>query len=408
MKLTRRRLLGVGTAASLGLAGCVSRGSNVAYPESGTDTPTPSDAAMVDAEPAGDEEVEQAEPSEPTVPNRRLAQEVGQVYGEIAWFATEYDAAIETYRRAVRRAMATVKRVRDSAEFNDNTLELVRNATDRAISVAETELGGHFGIDQQMRSEIGAYMTTVERFGRRGDLDRTDEELTRLYEYLESIQTSLFVRRILSDRQIDDALYRALYDETRDSGDDEEDDDDEDGGNPGLFEIWHSTEFGAYAYDGPRYIDREPFGDDDAGDENEGAELLARQRTLFDAAGEATGRSGFAYVVSYAAPGPDEQPSDLEPLEYPRTSLFIQSYDGVETATTATESLLDGSVTEEGTYSFGRDEWRRVYYDGGGDVVYAFLIQAGPYVVVAAPSEVAWEERVDWTEALGRLWLWTR
>jgi hypothetical protein len=41
-------------------------------------------------------------------------------------------------------------------------------------------------------------------------------------------------------------------------------------------------------------------------------------------------------------------------------------------------------------------------------VVYAFLIQAGPYVVVAAPSEVAWEERVDWTEALGRLWLWTR
>ena len=409
MELTRRALLGTGTA--LGLTGCLASGdSNVSYPENGTATRTPAgtpaDAALADAdaEPSAvdDEDVQRTEPA---VPNRRLAAEVGRVYGEIEWFATSYDDAIHTYQRTLGNAMATVQRVRDAAEFDANRLGLVRRATDRAVTTARAELGGHFGIPDQMREETDQHLTTIRRFADRGDLDRVDEELERLYDYLRGIRSDLFVRRVLSDRQVDATLYRTLHDGT---ADDDGDDDDDDEADPGLFEIHHSADYAGYAYGGPRYIDRDPFDDDpgDDGSANAGQELLARQRLQFEAAGEATGRTGFAYVVSYAIPDEDDQPSDLDPLDYPSTSLFIQHYEGVGAATDAVETLLGTSVSQEGTYSFGRDEWRRVYYRGNGDVVYAYLIQAGPFVLVAAPSEVAWEERVDWTDPLDRLWLW--
>jgi hypothetical protein len=411
MNLTRRRLL-AGATVSLGLSGCLSDGSNVRYPAAGTPTRTEGrkEAALVEETPRDVEDPAQRETPTNPAATSRLAEEVGRVYGGIAWFATEYDDAIRRYRRGVRRAMATVRRVRESAEFNDNSLRLVRRATDRAVEITQTELGDHFRHDDRMREEVDAYLATIRKFGRRGDLDRTDEELERLHAYLEGIQSDLFVRRTLSDRQIHAPLYRHLHDRTVDEDDDadREDEDEDEDPDPGLFELHHSAGFGAYAYAGPRYIERDPFGDDGDADENEGRELLARLRTRFDAASEAAGRRGFAHVVSYAVPDPDDQPTDLEPLDYPRTSLFVQAYEDVGTATDATESLLSGSVTQEGTYSFGRDEWRRVYYHAGGDVVYAFLVQAGPYVLVAAPSEVAWEERIAWTEALDRLWLWDR
>jgi hypothetical protein len=111
-------------------------------------------------------------------------------------------------------------------------------------------------------------------------------------------------------------------------------------------------------------------------------------------------------VVSYAVPAEANQPTDLEPLDYPYSSLFVQQYDDAEAARAAVDSLFQTSVSREGEYSFGRDRWHRVYYHADGDVTYAFLIRAGSFVLVAAPSEVAWEERVDWTEPLDRLWLW--
>lgn len=409
MELSRRALLGAGTGVALG--GCLSAGrSNVDYPE--TETRTAAGTARApdgepladDAEPsATDDEVEQAEPS---VPNRRLAAEVERVYGEIEWFATEYDAAIDTYQRTLGSAMATVQRVRDSSEFDASSLGLVRTATDRAVETAEAELGGHFGIPDQMRDRIDDHVSTIERFGRRGDLDRVDEELTRLDDYLRGIRSDLFVRRVLSDRQIDSTLYRTLHDDTADAGDGGDDEDDGDDPPPGLFEIRHSAEYAGYAYAGPRYIDRDPFGADPDADANEGRELLATQRTAFEAVEEATGRTGFAHVVSYAVPDDPAQPTDLEPLDYDRTSVFVQRYTDASAAGAAVDTLLETSVSREGAYSFGRDRWDRIYYAADGDVTYAFLIQAGRFVLVAVPSEVAWEERVDWTEPLDRLWLW--
>lgn len=402
MELTRRALLG--TAAALGLTGCLGADdSNVAYPEPGTPAPTPTDAAFADAAPASAavDETEPVRRTEPTVPNRRLASEVARVYGEIEWFATSYDDAIHTYQRTLGNAMATVERVRDAADFDANSLGLIRSATDRAVATAEAELGGHFGIPGQMREEVDRHVATTRRFADRGDLDRVDEELERLHDYLGGIRSDLFVRRVLSDRQIDATLYRSLHDGTVD-----DDDDDDDEADPGLFEVHHSTGYSGYAYAGPRYIERDPFDDAPGDDENAGRELLARQRLRFEAPSETAGRTGFAYVVSYAVPDEDDQPSTLAPLDYPYTSLFVQHYDGVDAAADAVETLLGTAVSQEGSYSFGRDRWRRVYYRADGDVTYAYLIQAGPFVLVAAPSEVAWEERVDWTGPLDRLWLW--
>jgi hypothetical protein len=407
MELSRRALLGTGVSAALG--GCLSAGrSNVEYPETRPAT-TPARAPgeeplAADAEPPVTDEAEQTEPS---VPNRRLAAEVARVYNEIEWFATEYDAAIDTYRRALGDAMATVQQVRDAAVFDANSLEPVRTATDRAVETTEAELGGHFGIPDQMRDRIGVHVSTIERFGRRGDLDRVDEELARLYSYLRGIRSDLFVRRVLSDRQIDSTLYRALHDDTADAdGTDDANANEGEEARPGLFEIRHSTGYAGYAYAGPRYIDRDPFGAAPGSDTNSGRELLAIQRTQFEEVDEATGRTGFARVVSYAVPDAPSQPANLDPLDYNRVSVFIQRYTDASAAAVTVDTLLDTSVSREGAYSSGRDRWQRVYYAAAGDVTYAFLIQAGRFVLVAAPSEVAWEERLDWTEPLDRLWFW--
>jgi hypothetical protein len=404
MELTRRGLLGIG--ATVGVAGCLSAGgSNVSYPETPTDVALAEAAAESERASAAATEDEPPRETDSSAPNPQLAAELERVYGGIEWFATDYDDAVDTYRRVLGKAVATVERVRDRAAFDDGSLGLVRGATDRAVAVAERELGDHFGIADLMREEVDGHLATIRRFADRGDLDRVDEELERLGEYLAGIRSELFVRRVLSDRQIDAELYRHLHDRTVDS-EDGGDGDGDDEPDPGLFELYHDSGYAGYAYAGPRYVDRDPFGDDADDDRNEGRELLARQRVAFDPVGEATDRTGYAYVVSYAVPDEPAQPADLEPLDYDHASLFVQRYADADAASAAVGTLFDTVVGREGTYSFGRDDWHRIYYQAGGDVVYAFLIRAGPFVVVAAPSEVAWEERVDWTAALDRLWLW--
>ncbi|MFC7173409.1 hypothetical protein ACFQL0_08640 [Haloplanus litoreus] len=166
MEWTRRALL---VGAAVGFSGCLSAGdSNVEYPE--TTTATAADEPLVEAEgtePAVDEEPTPQQ-TEPAVPNRELATEVERVYGGIEWFATDYDESIATYQRVLGNAMATVRRVRNDAEFDANSLDLVRRSTDRAVATAASELGDHFGIPDQMRGEVDSHVATIRRFGNRG------------------------------------------------------------------------------------------------------------------------------------------------------------------------------------------------------------------------------------------------
>jgi hypothetical protein len=48
----------------------------------------------------------------------------------------------------------------------------------------------------------------------------------------------------------------------------------------------------------------------------------------------------------------------------------------------------------------------RVYYRAVGDVTYAFVFRTAEFLIVAAPSEVAWNERINWSSGLRRSWLW--
>ncbi|MFB6124132.1 MAG: hypothetical protein ABEJ78_11825 [Haloferacaceae archaeon] len=394
MELSRRDLVGICAGLGVGSAGCLSGGSNVRYPEptSGSDT-----RALVDAEPTAANEPPAQVDEQPV--NGPLATELERIDGEIAWFAREYDDAIDAYRGALGRAIATIERVRRDAEINANTIGNVEAAAENALSVTEAELGPHFDVETLVEREASDHLATVRKFAGRGDLDRVDEELARLATFYRSIRNELFVKRSLSDRLIDNRLYRWLDDGTND--DEDEDDDEGDGVDPrpGFFEVYHGeTEFGAYVYDGPQFVERDPFPD----------ATLAPTRDRFAAVGESAGREASVYLRSYAIPAAAEQPDPLDPTAYAATSFFLQRFADSAASGRALSNLVDGPVAQEGTYSFGRDAWRRIYYTYEGDVVYAFLIRAGRYLLVAAPSRVAWEERVDWTGPLDRTWLWRR
>ncbi|WP_423751397.1 hypothetical protein [Salinirarus marinus] len=395
MELSRRDLVGLCAGLGVGAAGCLSRGSNVRYPK----TSGGSDArALVDSGSTAANEAP-AQVDEPPS-HRRLATELERIDGEIAWFARQYDDAVEAYRDALARAIATIERVRRDAEINANTIENVAAAAEDAHSVAETALGSHFDVEALVEEEASHHLDTIRKFSGRGDLDRVDEELARLATFYRSIRNQLFIKRSLSDRQIDNRLYRWLHDSDGDGfGDEDDDEDDEDEVAPGLFELYHgSTGYRAYAYNGPRYVERDPFPD----------ATLAPVRDRFEAVGESDGREEYVYLLSYAVPPADDQPETLDPTAYRSTSLFLQRFTDAAASGRAIANLTEGPVAQEGTYSFGRDAWRRIYYTYEGDVVYAFLIRAGRYLLVAAPSRVAWEERVDWSRPLDRTWLWRR
>src|SRR6056297_1776028 len=78
MQPTRRRCLAIaGAGLGAGVAGCLSSGSNVTYPEADESTNESTDGSSD----SGDTDEEPADPL-----NSRLAEETAPIYTELRWF----------------------------------------------------------------------------------------------------------------------------------------------------------------------------------------------------------------------------------------------------------------------------------------------------------------------------------
>jgi hypothetical protein len=414
MRLTRRELAAAGVALG---AGCLSGDSNVRYPAAADREGAPTEGRpLAERDPtaaAGD-----AAPAARAPPNGELATVTRGIFEEVRWFATEYEAALRGYRDVLGRAGATVERVHSKSGIDENTLGVIERAVERVLAYVDDRIEPHFGLRGYVESNARRHVEVARTFAGRGDIDRAQEELRRLEALLENLASPRFVARRMAGRfrteRGDRTPRRTPTEPIRNRlltrlrvRDGDDDDDDEDDGPDELFEVWDATgparpDFTAYAYAGPSALRerRQPTGPFDAADQS-------AVRSRFEpAVAPAEDRRGLVYVLARRLPSRPDQPDPLYPERYPANAAAIQAFDDVAAASAARTALIEeGPVTAEGTVGLGRAEFDRIYYPVAGDVVYAFLVQAGAFLVLAGPSETAWNERVDWARGLERSWL---
>lgn len=404
MDSSRRNLLRLcATLSGVGLAGCSSDDS-VSFP---TDTPTGSPTASrtptstatepPTTEPPGTEEptATEPEPSPTPVANADLAGPTATILEEVPWFATEYDDAVHAYRNAINRLLATISQIRDSADISAHDLERLRNGIEDVATVTAEEIAPHFDVHDRLVTPENAYYRNVEKFAHRGDWDRADEELAEMYHYYDMRQRWYVIAQELSNDPVQGFLLDALRadeipaDLRKRHGVAQ-------GVDPALFELYYPpADYRAYAYTGDSsLVYGHPI---DHHDRN-----AFRQ---FAGVEEEVGRTGQVYVVA-------DLISRTNPkrwtYELPNEVVYLQGYSSSGAATRAVERMLRSAVSQEGTETLGGREWLRVYYYYDGDITYAYLLQAGRFLLSVAPSRTAWEERPEhWHDPLKLTWLWS-
>ncbi|SDM74194.1 hypothetical protein SAMN04487949_2460 [Halogranum gelatinilyticum] len=384
MTLSRRRLLAAALAAGSATAGCLGGGSNVRYPAEGAPDAVGDGAQAVQSDDETDASANES--TTRSVPNPALADATGRVVDEIAWFARDYDAAIATTKAAMRRGAAVVEEAESQATLDGETLDWVDDNLGEVTGTVETALAPHFGLHNTVADENDYHSSVTRKFVARGDMDRAREELTRWRGFYTARTTDTFVDEVLSDGPIQNRLVRLAAGAPTD--DDER----------LLLGVSHlATGFRAYAYsgtaDGRRDFSSTPAADAEGVDTAE----------AFVPFGYAEGRVDETVLVARLLPDGFRR-GNAGRLD--GNELYVQEYAGVAEATAAVDALLAGPLTQEGSYDFGSTAWRRVYAREPDDALYAFLVQAGPYVLTAAPSLTAWEERVDWSVPFEHTWLW--
>ncbi|UIO99001.1 hypothetical protein Hbl1158_10695 [Halobaculum sp. CBA1158] len=444
---SRRGVLAGATAALASLAGgCLASGSNVSYPsETGTaaDGETAGTAARAVDDPDG--ETDGRESARVDESNPALADRTRRVADEVRWFAETYPDAIETYRRALGRATTATRDLAERDAVTPADAAALETVFEEVVATAESAVGGHFTVHNRLDRRSKYHLGVIEKFARRGDHDRTVEELERLGAFTAGMAAEPYVRSRLSRSPIRNRLvghlrrgdrdprYPMLFQVARvpdptddgDAGGDSEgdanggDDGPTGGGGPSTRETAdprpfdRGEQFASYVYgweredpgdypaivEGPiadRRLLRPPMTD-----RNQRDVSVAYPPLFVDRGRESTLLVGAHGVdrTDRVADFPDGRPRTTT-----ANATLIQRYRDAAAAESARATLLT-RATREGTYPLGDATWERVYYDRDGDVTYALVCRAGEFLLATGANRTAWEERVDWGTLHERTWL---
>ncbi|WP_371160748.1 hypothetical protein [Halorubrum miltondacostae] len=440
--------MGVG-AALVGTAGCLGV-QGVEYPDAAADADAPSDGDDPDKDDPPDAPDTDADP---LVRNAALAAATREVVDDAVWFATEYPAAVATYRDAIAEAVATVRSIRATVDEEaavtaaqvDSVAAAIRTAGDRASDALEP----HFSPGPRIRSRVERHVETLRTFAPRGDVDRVLEELDRIRTKLASIGTALYVEAEFSGDPIHNRLFRRLLAPLPT--------DDRKRGrvtNGTLVELAvASRNFATFAhrpYDRDT-IDREriPRIYGDAFSPERRRELRARLGPISQPAD----RVEEVFVAFVERPPAGNRPSETFrgwARELDGVPVYVQRYPDAETAEARLSTALDGGSTDgrasidpeatlagsdfsgnasdDGNASSdgnssdadvetdpGPAPWHRFYhreaegerygFDEHAGVQYGYVVRAGEFLLAAGFSGDAWEERAGWHGRLRHGWV---
>ena len=391
------RLCGVGLVGAV--AGCAdAEGVHIddtGEPPASEPTPEPTPSGEPDA----------PEPLEGPVAD--LAEATRQVVDEAAWFATEYDGAIDEYTGALDRAIETVLQLENTTSITEADIDRLEGVMNHVEETVGTHIEPHFRLRRRIQQRNERAITRVERFGERGDRPAVEDELESLRGFYERLRGLRFRQRNLSRSPIRNRLVTFMAAEGTDT--DDEDDD------------VHDTLF-EFRYLNPiRFIDgRRALSGHQLRARVHTERAVARRdgpRILGDPAASPAGSTRwsptYTFAERFAPVAVDEDRIDeLEVVindwsEYtgsPRGvytdrfrswPVYIQRYEDREAATAARSSLLDGPVflePDRGT-ALGAVDWAQARYRLDGHVMYALFKQFAEFVVVVAPARTPIEDR---------------
>jgi len=395
MQPTRRRYLAVaGTGIGVGVAGCLSSGSNITYPES-TDGPDDSGNGAENPE-------EPEEPSGEPV-NSRLAEETTRIYDELRWFETEYQNTMREYRSRLRGVNTEVESLLEtlSATGRLDTAPLeaaeahAAEVASTVTDIPEPQFTNHIAFST-VNNEV---FPEAKRFRDRKDWDRVKDEL----KYAERIYGDASTIRATTERYspnpVDNRLYGWLGEadsgtmfEMRHLSDDRAQHDDAEQRLPG-----HGVYVVADSSREIEYLDR-PMG-------GRRYDLLSSMDDLFEPFAVPTDRRYRLYVrIHDVGTSGDIDPTATEPIE-----VYGQRYEDLVAAEEAFNTVVADEEFElqlEGQTEYGEETWNEVLYTKDGNRFYAYFFRADSYLFVVDPSQTPWEERDDeWTELLSGTWL---
>jgi len=386
MHPTRRRYLAIaGVGIGTGVAGCLSTGSNVTYPDPQSEEPE---------EPDDEAEAEEDEEDEPDVEaiNERLAEDTDELYEELRWFETEYDEMIREHRSRIREVVdaldSLLETLDEEGRIEADQLEDVESFADEVTrevnDIPEPQFTDHYNY-----RGFNSKFEEIDRFRRREDWERVESELTDLRSRYRGASTSSALRRRYSPNPIDNRLYDwfgggdKLY-ETRYISDERNHHPDGDDDGYGVYVINDSS----------RSIRYDPIG-------RAPLRVLGTMDDDFEPFEESTDRRYRLYVRIHDVGGS----GDVDPRNTDSFDVYGQRYEDLVAANEAFESVTaDKEIEDE--ESWGNETWNQVLYSRDGRRIYAYLIRAGTYLFAVGPSRTAWEERDDdWNGLLDGTWV---
>lgn len=373
MDRSRREVLGV--VASGLLAGCA--GTNV--PSMPNPLGSGDGGGRVTATPPGDGGPSTTSSGTPTATpaGAETGTATRRVFEEVEWFATEYGPATAEFRSLAARMRNLADGLSRRSSITPDDVATLHGVVGRIETVVEGRLGPHFDTSPSVVADSRELIDRVETLRERGDWDRVSTALADLHDLHATVATDSYVARTFPRDPVGGPAVRHV---TR---------------------TGHAGDAAVVAYhvgaDAVVRIRQNPGGNPRTAPG--GRADVNRYRTLFGPLAPGPGGDALGDAGAYLT---------VTSLSYDGTTpLAVRRYRDAGAAGTAVEELLSGGVTGEGTTRFGGREWRRIFYQSGGDVVYADLTSAGPFLVVAGPSRQPWEDRPSgWLAPLELTWLW--
>lgn len=401
MQPTRRRCLAVaGVGIGVGVAGCLSSGSNITYPDQTDES---------DGNPDGSENPDEMEsPEESEEPagepiNTRLADETISIYDELRWFETEYQKTMQNYRGRLRDVYTEVESLLETlaadgrldAQPLEDAEALAADVASTVSEIPEPQFSGH--IDFAAVNQEG--FPEAKQFRDRKDWDRVEDKLNYVARIYGDASTTKATEERYSPNPVDNRLYgwlggddaRKMF-EIRHISDDPDRHNDADQRLPGH---------GVYVVDDSsreiEYLDR-PMG-------GRRYDVLSSMGNRFAPFAESTNRRYRLYVrIHDVATSGSIDPTETDPI-----AVYGQQYDDLAAAEAAFETIVAGTEFDleiESEVEWGNETWKQVLYTKDRSRFYAYFCRADSYLLAVDPLRTPWEERDDeWTELLGGTWL---
>lgn len=416
MTWSRRKLLtSVGSASLLGVAGC---SDGVQYSAGGSPTETPtSTPTETTAQPT---EVTESQGPERT-PNESsaLVEDTARVFDEVEWFATQYRVVIGQALGKAGRVHDELVKLRRSPSLSENDLERVERSTREYYDFLTAQLEPHFPatLVDEIVQRSRTYVSTLKRFSERGDLDRAEQELSRLIAFYELLQRRGNFTERFDDFPVHGPLTEYLTSDSYAST------------TPLAFVVSVPGERYTTLVRADETWDVRSVSASNIGDQTQ-QRFFEQAAALFGGVSVETGRTGQVFLNAH-----------LNAPTIRHTPIYLQRFRDQQRAADAYGSLLEGSVFVEESVDIGRTTWEHAYYyqeigvdyprdgyvvydedghviydedghiqkdteqetvynidgarkpDEDGDIVYIYFTRIGRYLVAASPSMTAWEER---------------